>query len=183
MFEKTLAACARVRYPHTTYLLDDTRQEALAQVIHQAYLDYLERKGWTSKDKPAQQPWERLSEKYRWSNRYQADAYLELLTTNGFCLVADTAPEAKEGIEAFEEDIVETMARQEHNRWWVERALAGWTGGPRDDLRLKHPNMVPFDQLDEETKEFDREAIRAMPGLLKQACRLVIVKHSVWPNK
>ena len=25
MFEKTLAACARVRYPHTTYLLDDTR--------------------------------------------------------------------------------------------------------------------------------------------------------------
>ncbi len=25
MFEKTLAACARIRYPHTTYLLDDTR--------------------------------------------------------------------------------------------------------------------------------------------------------------
>ncbi len=25
MFDKTLAACARIRYPHTTYLLDDTR--------------------------------------------------------------------------------------------------------------------------------------------------------------
>lgn len=25
MFEKTLAACRRIRYPHTTYLLDDTR--------------------------------------------------------------------------------------------------------------------------------------------------------------
>ena len=25
MFEKTLAACAKVTYPHTTYLLDDTR--------------------------------------------------------------------------------------------------------------------------------------------------------------
>jgi cellulose synthase (UDP-forming) len=25
MFDRTLAACARVRYPHTTYLLDDTR--------------------------------------------------------------------------------------------------------------------------------------------------------------
>src|SRR5262245_43284333 len=24
MFEKTLAACARIQYPHTTYLLDDT---------------------------------------------------------------------------------------------------------------------------------------------------------------
>ena len=35
MFEKTLAACAGVRYPHTTYLLDDTRdprfREAAAQ--------------------------------------------------------------------------------------------------------------------------------------------------------
>jgi cellulose synthase (UDP-forming) len=28
MFETTLAACARVRYPHTTYLLDDTRDPA-----------------------------------------------------------------------------------------------------------------------------------------------------------
>lgn len=26
MFEKTLAACARVKYPHTTYLLDDTQK-------------------------------------------------------------------------------------------------------------------------------------------------------------
>ncbi len=28
MFEKTLEACAAVRYPHTTYLLDDTRDES-----------------------------------------------------------------------------------------------------------------------------------------------------------
>lgn len=30
MFEKTLAACARVTYPHTTYLLDDTRDPRFA---------------------------------------------------------------------------------------------------------------------------------------------------------
>ncbi len=29
MFEKTLAACARITYPHTTYLLDDTRDMRL----------------------------------------------------------------------------------------------------------------------------------------------------------
>jgi cellulose synthase (UDP-forming) len=29
MFERTLAACVRVRYPHTTYLLDDTRDPRL----------------------------------------------------------------------------------------------------------------------------------------------------------
>lgn len=160
------------------YLLDDHRQEALAQDIHQSYLDYLKRKGWAEQDKPAQRTWESLSEKYRWSNRYQADAYLERLDINGFTLVADTYPEAVYGTETFEDDVVEDMARQEHNRWWVERALAGWNKGPRDDLRLMHPNMVPFDQLDEETKEFDREAIRVMARLLKKSCGLVITKLS-----
>lgn len=32
MFEKTLAACARVVYPHITYLLDDTRDPRFAQL-------------------------------------------------------------------------------------------------------------------------------------------------------
>jgi cellulose synthase (UDP-forming) len=32
MFEKTLAACARIRYPHTTYLLDDTRESGFREV-------------------------------------------------------------------------------------------------------------------------------------------------------
>lgn len=32
MFEKTLAACRRVRYRHTTYLLDDTRDPRIAEI-------------------------------------------------------------------------------------------------------------------------------------------------------
>jgi cellulose synthase (UDP-forming) len=32
MFEKTLAACSRVTYPHTTYLLDDTRDPAFGEL-------------------------------------------------------------------------------------------------------------------------------------------------------
>jgi cellulose synthase (UDP-forming) len=32
MFEKTLAACARIRYPHTTYLLDDTEDPRFREV-------------------------------------------------------------------------------------------------------------------------------------------------------
>lgn len=31
MFEKTLAACAAIKYPHTTYLLDDTRDPAFRE--------------------------------------------------------------------------------------------------------------------------------------------------------
>ncbi len=32
MFEKTLEACARIKYPHTTYLLDDTRDPRFREV-------------------------------------------------------------------------------------------------------------------------------------------------------
>jgi cellulose synthase (UDP-forming) len=35
MFERTLEACARVRYPHTTYLLDDTEDPAFRAVAEQ----------------------------------------------------------------------------------------------------------------------------------------------------
>ncbi|MEX2284488.1 MAG: glycosyltransferase family 2 protein [Gemmatimonadota bacterium] len=42
MFEKTLAACARVRYPHTTYLLDDTRDPRFRAVAERCGAVWLE---------------------------------------------------------------------------------------------------------------------------------------------
>lgn len=42
MFEKTLAACARIRYPHTTYLLDDTRDERFREVAERHGAVWLE---------------------------------------------------------------------------------------------------------------------------------------------
>ena len=42
MFERTLAACARVRYPHTTYLLDDTRDSRYREVARRHGAVWLE---------------------------------------------------------------------------------------------------------------------------------------------
>ncbi len=42
MFDKTLAACARVRYPHTTYLLDDTRDPRFAELAERHGAVHLE---------------------------------------------------------------------------------------------------------------------------------------------
>jgi cellulose synthase (UDP-forming) len=45
MFEKTLAACANIRYPHTTYLLDDTRDprfRAIAERYGAVWLEILD---------------------------------------------------------------------------------------------------------------------------------------------
>ncbi len=42
MFERTLAACARVSYPHTTYLLDDTRDPRFREVAERNGAVWLE---------------------------------------------------------------------------------------------------------------------------------------------
>ena len=42
MFEKTLAACARIRYPHTTYLLDDTGDPRFREVAERHGAVWLE---------------------------------------------------------------------------------------------------------------------------------------------
>ncbi len=42
MFEKTLAACARIRYPHTTYLLDDTRDPRFREIAERHGAVWLE---------------------------------------------------------------------------------------------------------------------------------------------
>jgi cellulose synthase (UDP-forming) len=42
MFEKTLAACRNVRYPHTTYLLDDTRDPAFSECARRHGAQWLE---------------------------------------------------------------------------------------------------------------------------------------------
>ncbi|GAA4467620.1 hypothetical protein GCM10023189_51630 [Nibrella saemangeumensis] len=45
MFEKTLAACARIRYPHTTYLLDDTGDPRYREVAERYGAFWLELTG------------------------------------------------------------------------------------------------------------------------------------------
>lgn len=42
MFEKTLEACANIRYPHTTYLLDDTRDKRFKEVAEKHGAVWLE---------------------------------------------------------------------------------------------------------------------------------------------
>jgi cellulose synthase (UDP-forming) len=45
MFEKTLAACARIRYPHTTYLLDDTADPRFHELADRHGAVWLELRG------------------------------------------------------------------------------------------------------------------------------------------
>ena len=61
---------------------------------------------------------------------------------------------AKVGID---EAIVEQIAEKIHDQWAQERRSNGWIYGPtRDDQKKHHPCLVPYDDLTDDEKEYDR---------------------------
>lgn len=58
--------------------------------------------------------------------------------------------------ESFDE-LREAIAENAHDMWALERQSEGWTfGSQRDDNKLETPDMVPYAQLPESEKQYDR---------------------------
>jgi len=54
-------------------------------------------------------------------------------------------------------DLTEILAENAHEVWAKTRINAGWTYGEhRNDKDKKHPGLVPYKQLTESEKEYDR---------------------------
>lgn len=55
------------------------------------------------------------------------------------------------------EDLTEAIAENAHDIWARARMNEGWTYGPvRDDAKKQHPDLVPYAQLPDSEKEYDR---------------------------
>ena len=54
-------------------------------------------------------------------------------------------------------ELTEEMAKNEHDVWSAGRIAQGWTWGPkRDDEKKENPCLVPYEELPESEKEYDR---------------------------
>jgi class 3 adenylate cyclase len=67
-------------------------------------------------------------------------------------------------------ELSEQLARNTHENWSRQRLLDGWRYGPeRNDQRKEHPGLVPYDELSESEKQYDRntalEALKAIVSL------------------
>ncbi len=61
----------------------------------------------------------------------------------------------------------ERAARLEHERWASHVTRAGYEyGAVRDDVALRHPDLVPWSELDEATRAKDRVRVRHIEELL-----------------
>lgn len=56
-------------------------------------------------------------------------------------------------------ELTERLAKNAHDLWARRRLGEGWRLGPRrDDERKQHPCLVPYEDLPESEKEYDRQA-------------------------
>jgi len=67
-------------------------------------------------------------------------------------------------------DLVERLAQNNHDHWARKRIDEGWRYGPRrNDNDKEHPDLVPYVELPEPEKEYDRktvvEALKAIIAL------------------
>jgi ryanodine receptor 2 len=60
-------------------------------------------------------------------------------------------------------NLVDFLAKNTHETWANERIKRGWKfGDKRDDRRKEHPCLVPYEELPEPEKEYDRMVVREM---------------------
>ena len=66
--------------------------------------------------------------------------------------------------------LTERLAENTHDLWARQRLADGWTFGPqRNDTRKTHPSLIPYKDLSESEKTYDRltamETLRAILSL------------------
>ena len=73
------------------------------------------------------------------------------------------------------EQLREAIAENAHEVWAVGRIREGWTYGPeRDDKLKKHPDLIPYSELPDGEKQYDREtAMNTIKLLVKLGYDLV----------
>ncbi len=146
-----------------SFVLDE-KPDRLAKKIHRNYLQKSMAAGVKMESKPSMQPWKYLNPFYRSANRQQADHIYVKLRAVGASVCKET--EESEPF-AFTEQEIEILAKMEHARRCAHYYLEGYSGGPRDDEKKTHPDLVPWEELSEEAKDYDRETVRNIPEYLR----------------
>ena len=103
-----------------------------------------------------------LPDDMKYSNFRQAKGIYERLASAGLTLREAGRPGAYRAIPA---ELVEILAEKEHVAWMEERIASGWTPGEKDVAAKKTPYLVPYAELSEKIKDYDRAAIRNIPEL------------------
>jgi len=148
-FKKIRAFGGLVRAETISRVLD-RKGDAPALALHMRYLE-------GSKILPPGSPaalemWDDLPENLRDANRASTDHAPILFASADVDFSQSIPPE-----------ILDRLSRIEHRRWLSDRILRGWRfGAARDNDRLLHPNIVPYDALSKADQDKDTQAVQLL---------------------
>ena len=76
-------------------------------------------------------------------------------------------------------NLCETLAKNTHDVWAVGRIAEGWKyGKQRDDKNKKHPCLVPYEDLPESEKEYDRNtAMETLKVIVSLGYKISIIEN------
>ena len=146
-------------------VLDDETRVDMARQAHESYRQ--KRGEPLAHQDPSLSDWSELPESLRESNLQQIDHIEDKL--HRINMILEKADPEAIGVTEFEPEEVELLAEIEHARWNVERLRSGWRYAEDKDVELKHsPFLVPWSELSEEVKEWDRRAVRQIPAMMRE---------------
>ena len=99
-----------------------------------------------------------LPDDMKYSNMRQAIGIYDKLALINCSLETKAGKEYK-----LSEQEIEMLAEAEHDDWVRERMSQGWTFGEKDVENKKTPYLIPYKELSEEIKDYDRNVIRNIP--------------------
>ena len=149
--------------------------EILARAAHRDYVRRRLAQGADLANDPALSAWDDLPESLRESNRAQVADIPAKLSAVGYELAP--TEDWDSDLFSFPPEQIETLARMEHKRFVEERLRAGYRYGPKDTAAKLSPYLVPWEQLPEDIRDLDRDAVRLIPSLLAAAGYAIVSRR------
>ncbi|GAM97572.1 other cation transporters [alpha proteobacterium U9-1i] len=143
-----------------TRILDGTL-DAGAAIAHEHYSKNLSERDMSMRElQAAMRDWSDVLETYRAANRAVADSAMVKVWDAGWTPAAkgergDTSP-------SIPPDLLDRMAKREHDRWMAERLMSGWRPSEtRNNDLMAHDKLVPWEALNDDDRARDAVQVRA----------------------
>ncbi len=154
--------------------------EVIARALHDIYVEERASHGWrygpvhddANRTTPSMASWRELDESYRDANRDQA-AHLAAKLRAVECELDELTEWHQEPF-SFTDEEVELLAQMEHERWDIHQRGHGWTLGDYDLDQKQSPYLVPWWELPEDVKDYDRLFVRNLPAILAKLGYLIV---------
>lgn len=150
--------------------LSAEQQKRLEKAARKAHEDYMASA--TPRD-PSLKKWDELDGALKLSNYHQVAYWEHLLGEHGLRVRPLTDTDRKRTPLKMEDVVgesgIQLLAEMEHGRWNVERLSRGWRFNPEKDIARKlSPYLLPWDEVPPNIQKYDLDAIRGLPGKLRQ---------------